>query len=182
MWRIRLDRDIASSLYLGFSLPVCLKSAQQPPVLIPLFVSMFCLVCPVSCSQKGTGSFVVCWSLVLEMVSCLLFGGIWCWRWSHVCCLVESGVGDGLMFVVRWSLVLDMVSCLLFGGVWCWRWSHVCCLVESGVGDGLMFVVWRNLVLELVSCLLFGGVWCWRWSHVCCLVESGVGDGLVFVV
>ena len=49
----------------------------------------------------------------------LLFGGVWCKRWSQedanvlmFCCLVESGVRDGLRrmpmfscFVVWWSLV-----------------------------------------------------------------------------
>ena len=37
---------------------------------------------------------------MLDMVSCLLFDGVWCWTWSHVCSLMESGVGHGLMFVV----------------------------------------------------------------------------------
>ena len=89
----------------------------------------------------------------------LLFGGVWCKRWSQedasVLVLLFGGVWlrDGLRR-------MPMLSCLLFGGVWCNRWSQedasvlmCCCLVESGVRDGLRrmpvfscVVVWWSLV------------------------------------
>ena len=86
----------------------------------------------------------------------MVFGGVWCWRWSQsntlvFCCLVKSGVGDGLS-------PIHLFWCL---GIWCWRWSQsnilmFWCLVESGVGDGLSpihscFGVWWSLVFEMVS-------------------------------
>ena len=83
-----------SSLCLVFSLLLFNTSTQQPSVLLPLFVATLFLACLFFCFLLA----LFCWQVVAHPVDmtkpCPLFQDQ-----AYVlllCCLVESGVGDGL--------------------------------------------------------------------------------------